>query len=238
MAAITMMATHTITGPITYISRAGTIIVTESIDVRPRPLFDSYVMVDWSAAGTRARGENSIWICYGRRDNAALVTENVPTRHQARERLHAFFVAESAAGRAVLAGFDFAFGYPSGFAARLALSGAAWRAIWDLLTAEIQDAPDNKNNRFEVASRLNHRISGGHGPFWGCPASEIWPNLGSRHHRRAPSPATRSPRIAGAADRRHLDQGSATRVEARLCWRGWQSIVDGNPRPALAAPSS
>jgi precorrin-8X/cobalt-precorrin-8 methylmutase len=152
--------------------------------VRPRPLFDSYVMVDWSAAGTRARGENSIWICYGRRDNAALVTENVPTRHQARERLHAFFVAESAAGRAVLAGFDFAFGYPSGFAARLALSGAAWRAIWDLLTAEIQDAPDNKNNRFEVASRLNHRISGGHGPFWGCPASEIWPNLGSRHHRR------------------------------------------------------
>jgi len=31
------------------------------------PLFDSYVMVDWSAAGKPARGKDSIWICHWRR---------------------------------------------------------------------------------------------------------------------------------------------------------------------------
>jgi precorrin-8X/cobalt-precorrin-8 methylmutase len=164
--------------------------------VRAAPLFDAYVMVDWSAAGKPARGKDSIWICYGRREGV-LAIENVPTRHQAREHLRAFLTAEHAGKRAVLAGFDFAFGYPSGFAARLALAGEPWRATWDLLAAEIQDAPDNKNNRFELASRFNQRISGGFGPFWGCPASEIWPYLGSRHHRRH--------ELLGLAERRIAD---------------------------------
>jgi precorrin-8X/cobalt-precorrin-8 methylmutase len=161
------------------------------------PLFDSYVMVDWSAAGKPARGKDSIWICYGRSEGV-LAVENVPTRHQARERLRMFFAAERAGGRAVLSGFDFAFGYPSGFAARLSLAGEPWRATWDLLATEIHDAPDNKNNRFEVASRFNQRISGSHGPFWGCPASEIWPYLGSNHHRRHEALGLPERRIADA----------------------------------------
>jgi precorrin-8X/cobalt-precorrin-8 methylmutase len=165
--------------------------------VRTAPLFDAYVMVDWSAAGQPARGKDSIWICYGRSDGV-LAVENVATRHQARERLRTFFAAERAGGRAVLAGFDFAFGYPSGFAERLALAGEPWRATWDLLAAEIHDAPDNKNNRFEVASHFNQLISGGNGPFWGCPASEIWPYLRPHHHRRHEALGLPERRIADA----------------------------------------
>ena len=149
------------------------------------PLFDSYVMVDWSAASTPTKGKDSLWLCHGRgRDgSAALQVENIPTRYQARDRLHALLRAEHASGRAVLVGFDFAFGYPAGLAAKLGLAGPLWRGIWDMLSERLKDEPDNRNNRFEVAAQLNQRISGGPGPFWGCPASEIRPNLGSRHHR-------------------------------------------------------
>jgi precorrin-8X/cobalt-precorrin-8 methylmutase len=164
-----------------------TLIATEPIDVSSAPLFDSYVMVDWSAAGKPARGKDSIWLCHGRRIGRAmypLAVENMPTRHAARERLVRLFAAERAAGRTVLAGFDFAFGYPDGLAARLGLADPPWRAMWDLLAAEIADASDNANNRFAVAARLNERISGGAGPFWGCPAGEARPCLEPRHHRR------------------------------------------------------
>ncbi len=165
----------------------STVIATEPIDVRAGPLFDAYVMVDWSAAGKPARGKDSIWLCHGRRVGDALgklAIENIPTRHAARERLQALFAEERAAGRAVLAGFDFAFGYPAGLAPRLGLNDPPWRAMWDLLATEIADAADNSNNRFAVAARLNERISGSAGPFWGCPAGEVRPCLEPRHHRR------------------------------------------------------
>jgi precorrin-8X/cobalt-precorrin-8 methylmutase len=151
------------------------------------PLFDAYVMVDWSAAAVPRLGKDSIWICHLRREGTKLQParlENVPTRHAARERLHALLRDEHAAGRAVLAGFDFAFGYPSGLATRLGLADPPWRGMWDLLSKELADAPDNSNNRFEVASRLNQRISGGEGPFWGCPHGEVGPFLAMTHHRR------------------------------------------------------
>jgi precorrin-8X/cobalt-precorrin-8 methylmutase len=164
------------------------------------PLFDAYVMVDWSAAAVPRLGKDSIWICHLRRNGTELGParlENIPTRHEARERLHALLRAEHAAGRAVLVGFDFAFGYPTGLAKRLGLAGPPWRGMWDLLSEKLQDAPDNRNNRFAVASQLNQRISGGEGPFWGCPASETWPCLGSRHHR--------SHEALGLAERRIAD---------------------------------
>jgi precorrin-8X/cobalt-precorrin-8 methylmutase len=171
----------------TTITMTRTAIAAEPIDVRTAPLFDSYVMVDWSAAGRPARGKDSLWVCHGRRIGDAmspLVVENIPTRQRARERLVRLFAAERAAGRTVLAGFDFAFGYPHGLAARLGLADPPWRAMWELLAAEITDASDNANNRFAVAARLNERISGGAGPFWGCPVGEARPCLEARHHRR------------------------------------------------------
>ena len=71
--------------------------------------------------------------------------------------------------RTVLAGFDFAFGYPAGFARCCAAKPADWRAVWSELAGRIRDGDDNANNRFAVAAALNDRISGGAFPFWGCP---------------------------------------------------------------------
>jgi precorrin-8X/cobalt-precorrin-8 methylmutase len=138
----------------------------------PGPLFDSYLIVDWSASSQPCLGEDSIWFCVVRREEGRLrrvALENIATRLNARQRLLEILAAELSSGRSIFAGFDFAFGYPSGFAARLGLSGSPWRATWDLLSEEIQENGKNKNNRFEIAANLNRRIGSGTFYFWGCP---------------------------------------------------------------------
>jgi precorrin-8X/cobalt-precorrin-8 methylmutase len=184
------------------------------------PLFDAYVMVDWSAAAVPRLGRDSIWLCrlsrrspfpLREREGAgaareislggmryALAVENLPTRHAARDRLLTVLRAEHRAGRAVLAGFDFAFGYPSGLAARLALADPPWRAMWTLLAEQVEDAADNDNNRFAVGAALNHRISGGAGPFWGCPAKQAGPCLEATHHHRHDALGLAERRLADA----------------------------------------
>ncbi|HEX7968084.1 MAG TPA: hypothetical protein VF502_07680, partial [Stellaceae bacterium] len=165
------------------------------------PLFDSYLMVDWSAASQPARGKDSIWLCHMRRDGRALRTlavENLATRHEARQRLLSLLDTERGAGRAVLAGFDFAFGYPSGLAQRLQLPDPPWRSMWDLLADRMKDEADNSNNRFAVAAALNERISGGPAPFWGCPSAAAHPSLETRHHRRHEALGLAERRLADA----------------------------------------
>jgi len=39
----------------------------------------------------------------------------------------------------------------------------------------VVDGPNNANNRFDVASGLNHRLGDAPGPFWGCPPSAARP---------------------------------------------------------------
>jgi hypothetical protein len=69
-----------------------------------------------------------------------------------------------------LVGFDFPYGYPSGFPDALELSEKpAWRAVWDAIASRIEDHEDNSNNRFETAAEFNREVSGGPFPFWGCP---------------------------------------------------------------------
>jgi len=138
-------------------------------------------MVDWSAAAVPRQGRDSIWIC--RRDGAGERCENPATRLAARQLLLDWLVADQAAGRSVLAGFDFPFGYPRGFAARLGLAEPAWRSIWTLLSTRITEAADNRNNRFAVAAALNRTISSGAAPFWGCPPREASDFLAMTHHR-------------------------------------------------------
>jgi precorrin-8X/cobalt-precorrin-8 methylmutase len=147
------------------------------------PLFDAYLMVDWSAAAVPRRGHDSIWLCHLRREGGERL-ENIDTRRKARARLLALIAAELRAGRSMLAGFDFPFGYPAGFAARLGLRGPAWRAVWDHLAGALSDGPDNRNNRFAVAARVNEAISTGPAPFWGCPRGACGPFLAMTHHRR------------------------------------------------------
>ena len=42
---------------------------------------------------------------------------------------------------------------------------------------EISDSPDNRNNRFAVAARINAAFPEGPGPFWSHPSGQSWPGL-------------------------------------------------------------
>jgi precorrin-8X/cobalt-precorrin-8 methylmutase len=165
-----------------------------------KTLFDTYVMVDWSAAGVPRRGKDSIWLCRLWHGEQKPRLENPETRLAARERLLRWLEAELAAGRSVLAGFDFPFGYPAGFAARLG-AGNDWRGVWRFLAAGIAEKGANANNRFEVATRINERVSGGAAPFWGCPSGAENGFLRARHHRRHEAIGLAEKRLADAATR-------------------------------------
>jgi len=143
-----------------------------------RPLFDAYLMVDWSGAGVPARGRDSIWIAHARRRGTALEVSdplNAPTRDLAARHLAEVIDAHLAGADRVLVGFDFAFGYPSGFARALRLrgTGPAWRRTWAALAELVRDDADNANNRFAVAAALNRRLGRPPGPFWCCPARAV-----------------------------------------------------------------
>lgn len=147
-------------------------------------LFDSFVIVDWSAAGAPKTGRDSIWICAAGSDGTERLLQNPPTRHAAKTLLRDLFDDAMQRGERVLAGFDFPFGYPAGFAARLGLAGdPPWRAVWDEISALLTDDTRNRNNRFEVGAVFNRRVSGGRFPFWGCPARFSHEHLGPTHHR-------------------------------------------------------
>jgi hypothetical protein len=144
-------------------------------------LFDTYIIVDWSASRVPKTGRDSIWVC--RLDHAGEKVVNPPTRNEARALLAEMLSEAMEHGKRVVAGFDFPFGYPSGFAARLGLSGTPWRATWDEIARLVEDHEDNRNNRFLVGAELNRRVSGKPFPFWGCPAAAAGEFLGARHHR-------------------------------------------------------
>lgn len=141
----------------------------------PTRLFDAYLIVDWSAENGPKTGANSIWWSLAEWKGRELVVgppANPPTRALARVAIADRVAALVADGKRVLVGCDFPFGYPAGLAAALGLAGPPWRAVWDLLAAEIQDAPTNRNNRFAVAAMLNRVGYGRAFPFWGCPARQ------------------------------------------------------------------
>ncbi len=140
-----------------------------------QPLFDAYVIVDWSAEGKAKRGANSIWYTVAVRRGGRLAIEppaNPPTRALARAAIAARLADLAAEGLRVLVGCDFPYGYPAGLAGALGLAGPPWRALWDLLAARIEDTPANRNNRFAVAAELNRVGFGRAFPFWGCPARQ------------------------------------------------------------------
>jgi precorrin-8X/cobalt-precorrin-8 methylmutase len=131
-----------------------------------KSLFDSYMIVDWSAAGVPKTGENSIWIALVSPGCPHTQLENPATRAEAMDQIVDFLHAEIAAGRRVLAGFDFPFGYPVGSAKRMT-GKAGWESVWDALAGLVEEGPKNATNRFDVGAQLNELISGTSGPFWG-----------------------------------------------------------------------
>ncbi|SFE83706.1 molybdopterin-binding protein [Roseivivax sediminis] len=169
--------------------------------------FDTIVVVDWSARSApspEAPTKDAIWIGMVRDGGAAEATY-LRTRAAAETHLAELFAAEREAGRRVLAGFDFPFGYPRGFAA--AVTGRADPlALWDWLEAAVEDGADNANNRWAVARRLNALLPGT-GPFWGCPEGEAGPDLPAKGTAREGH---------GLPERRAAEDGLA---RAQPCWK-------------------
>ena len=134
-------------------------------------LFESYVMVDWSAASKPATGADSIWIGALTPDSRLKLSfkaSNPPTRAKAIEELSELLARCLKRGDRVLVGVDFPLGFPAGTSSALKLKGEPGKALRDFLLKEMKDKPDNSNNRFALAARMNRLISDGPFPFWGC----------------------------------------------------------------------
>jgi hypothetical protein len=133
-------------------------------------LFDAIVIVDWSANNTPKVGKDSIWVAA-----TGGVLKNPKTRHEARDLLQSLLVTHVRAERRVLVGFDFGYGYPSGFSDALCLNGAPspWRRTWEYLRRFVLDDSANQNNRFQAAAVINERCGRPPGPFWACPAARL-----------------------------------------------------------------
>ena len=147
-------------------------------------LFDSHVIVDWSARSAPSPKRDSadaIWWT-GVRDGHAESPVYARTRAEAVAALADLLAAEVAAGRRVLVGFDFPFGYPAGVAARLTGRARAY-ALWDWLAERVDDRADNANRRFSVGEQIN-AVYDGSGPCWGRPASWDHPGVPTRASAR------------------------------------------------------
>lgn len=147
-------------------------------------LFDAYLMVDWSAAAHAQTGADSIWIAAVERSEdgslGPLRLSNPPLRRAAIAELADMLSDLVARNRTALVGFDFAFGYPAGFARQLCPERPDWRGVWRTIAGRISDDDANANNRFAVAGEFNARISGRAFPFWGCPPGDAKPTLSAR----------------------------------------------------------
>ncbi len=147
-------------------------------------LFDAYVFIDWSAANRpscRKPTENAVWVgalTLGLHEHSETTYHR--TRGDAVSRVLSALMDHVEENRRVLVGFDFPYGYPSGFARALGLplGPRSWWEVWAGLARRAQDARNNVNNRFAVAAELN-TVAGGSppGPFWGCPAGHVIENL-------------------------------------------------------------
>src|SRR5262245_46069622 len=137
------------------------------------PLFDAYIMVDWSGSDRRHAGRaDCIWIAHGLTTSAEPSTVSPPSRTEAEQLIHTQLESIVATNkRRLLLCADFGYGYPAGFASILTKSDYGelppWRVVWQYLSRHVQDdlgsmpgqKPTNRSNRFEVASTINVSVS-------------------------------------------------------------------------------
>jgi len=138
-------------------------------------LFDAYIIADWTAAEGKKLGDNSVWIGVAKRDVRFRLyseTHNVATRAEGEALLASLLAEHRKRGDRVLVGFDFNLGYPKGTAERLGLSGTPWSAMWKFIASNVVDKPDNTNNRYQVAAKMNRLMTDQPWPLWGAPANQ------------------------------------------------------------------
>jgi hypothetical protein len=139
-------------------------------------LFNAYVMVDWSAAQTPKVGKDSVWIGVMKRDIRFRLTFeafNPATRRAAEAQLREVLADLRRRGDRALVGFDFSLGFPAGTGAALKLKDPSWKGLWSFLAANLVDKPDNTNNRFAVANKMNRLMTDAAKPFWGAPPKDV-----------------------------------------------------------------
>lgn len=131
--------------------------------------FDTIATVDWSGGNQRLVRpcKDAIWVSLWQ-DGQQDPPKYFRNRQLVEIWLHDLVEAELTAGRRLCLGFDFAFGYPRGFARALTGSDDPL-SIWTWFEQRIEDAP-TANNRFAVASAINKSL--GLPAFWGCPKSQ------------------------------------------------------------------
>jgi hypothetical protein len=165
------------------------------------PLFDFYIMVDWSGAARRRGGRSdTIWVAHGATAAEEPVTDSPLSRTEAIDLVESLLQKQIAAGNCVLVGFDFAYGFPVDFGAALqAATGMSdkdppWLTVWQYLSERIKDdegttlntKPSNRSNRFEVANRINALLSADPnkpGPFWCASEEEAYPHIRQKRPR-------------------------------------------------------
>ena len=179
--------------------------------------YDTILMVDWSGApdqGPRPKAD-AIWAC---------VAGNDPIYFSSRQAFEdwvtPFLASEVAAGRRVLAGFDFPFGYPAGFAKTVTGSDDPF-ALWAWFADHIVDEAKS-NNRFDIAGQLN-TMTDGTGPFWGNGLKRDIADLPRKGLARDPNPFPEKRMVEGHA------KGSFT------CWQMAGAGAVGSARPFLRA---
>lgn len=149
-------------------------------------LFTHYIAVDWSAVNKPKRGKDSIWISEDSFEKGHVGLWNVRTRHEAIQSIEERMRYAVNSKQRLLVGFDFAFGYPAGFA-KAVTDEANWRSIWNWLAEHVVDNSKNQSNRYKVAEKMNNIIGLETGPFWGHPHQHEYINLGPRKPVETPS---------------------------------------------------
>ena len=147
-------------------------------------IFDTHVIVDWSARSKpspKRPSKDAIWFSLGR-DGSPSEPVYCRTRDHAMTKLADLLADEVAHKRRVLIGFDFPFGYPAGVAKRICGSDRALD-LWAWFANAVTDRPDNQSNRFDVAAQIN-RLYDGTGPFWGRPKTWDVPDVPTRASAR------------------------------------------------------
>lgn len=185
---------------------------------------DTIVMVDWSGGNDtgRRRRKDAIWAAVAREGEPGIPRVYLRNRAIALTWLADLLAAELRVGRRVLAGFDFPFGYPAGFAERLT-GRPDPLAVWGWMADHLEDGPDG-NNRFDLAGRINAMFPGV-GPFWF--------NGGAREVEHLPRKGRARDGLHGMAERRAVEmraKGSFT------CWQmGGAGAVGSQVMTGMAA---